>query len=367
MPKGIDTEYNLYLQDDTNADSATFQWYYFSVMNIYAETTVRFNICNLSKPNGLYSKGMKPFVYSMNKAKANGIGWHRGGKHIRYYANGNAQRFTKKTLDAHWLTDGSVPVGHDQFKKLHTLQFDYKFESEYDIVFFAHFQPYTYTDMVNFLSQLEYKNELKDRFRLDYICDSLSKVPVYGLTITNDIQNEYVSQYKEIFKWKKFEYGNQRIKPKKIKFLNGEPPIKGEEAKPADKKAIKNVKPKEENQPDDGADSKSVTRSQKGEPAKQGSKLSEDTKSPKKEEESKQDQDTKKYGNKNQNEGEKPAQNDKKADGEKQAQNDKPADGEKPAKSDKKADGEKPVEGDKKADEKKKEEVTLPKKEGENE
>ena len=27
-------EYNLYLQDDTNADSALFQWYYFSVMNI---------------------------------------------------------------------------------------------------------------------------------------------------------------------------------------------------------------------------------------------------------------------------------------------------------------------------------------------
>ena len=27
-------EYNLYLQDDTYADGAMFQWYYFSVMNI---------------------------------------------------------------------------------------------------------------------------------------------------------------------------------------------------------------------------------------------------------------------------------------------------------------------------------------------
>lgn len=90
MPKGIDTEYNLYLQDDTNADSALFQWYYFSAMNIYAETTVRFNICNFSKSSNLYSKGMKPFVYSVNKAKKTGEGWHRGGKHVRYYANGNA-------------------------------------------------------------------------------------------------------------------------------------------------------------------------------------------------------------------------------------------------------------------------------------
>ena len=87
--------------------------------------------------------------------------------------------------------------------------------------------------MVNFLSQLETKNELKDRFRLDYICDSLAKVPMYGLTITNDIQNEYVSQYKEIFKWKSYEYGKKKIKPKKIKFLNGELPIKETESKTA--------------------------------------------------------------------------------------------------------------------------------------
>ena len=72
-------EYNLYLQDDTNADSALFQWYYFSVMNIRADTVMRINICNLSKPNSLYAKGMKPFVYSINKKKATGQGWHRGG------------------------------------------------------------------------------------------------------------------------------------------------------------------------------------------------------------------------------------------------------------------------------------------------
>ena len=65
----VSCEYNLYLQDDTNADSAIFQWYYFSCMNIRADTVVRINICNLSKPNGLYAKGMKPFVYSINKHK----------------------------------------------------------------------------------------------------------------------------------------------------------------------------------------------------------------------------------------------------------------------------------------------------------
>jgi hypothetical protein len=63
-PGRVNCEYNLYLQDDTNADSALFQWYYFSVMNIRADTVMRINICNLSKPNGLYAKGMRPCVYS---------------------------------------------------------------------------------------------------------------------------------------------------------------------------------------------------------------------------------------------------------------------------------------------------------------
>ena len=66
----IDCVYNIYLQDDTNADSALFQWYYFSCMNIQQGTTMKINICNLSKPNGLYAKGMKPFVYSVNRNKA---------------------------------------------------------------------------------------------------------------------------------------------------------------------------------------------------------------------------------------------------------------------------------------------------------
>ena len=78
-------EYNLYLQDDTNADSALFQWYYFSCMNVRADTLIRINICNLSKPNGLYNKGMKPFLYSINKHKEKGIGWHRGCENVKYF------------------------------------------------------------------------------------------------------------------------------------------------------------------------------------------------------------------------------------------------------------------------------------------
>jgi len=68
------------------------QWFYFSVMNIKAETRTKLNLVNLSKPDSLYSKGMKPFVYSMKKKEATGVGWHRGGEHISYFANGHAIR-----------------------------------------------------------------------------------------------------------------------------------------------------------------------------------------------------------------------------------------------------------------------------------
>ncbi len=141
---GPDCEYNLYLQDDTQADSAAYQWYYFSMMNIKADTKVRINIVNLSKPNSLYSKGMQPFVYSTHLNKTKGKGWHRGGENINFYANSNVNRFNKMTLDAEWLSDGTPNISNDSFKKLHTLQFDYRFEANYDIVFFAHFVPYTY-------------------------------------------------------------------------------------------------------------------------------------------------------------------------------------------------------------------------------
>ena len=100
---------------------------------------IRINICNLSKPNGLYAKGMKPFVYSMNKHKATGEGWHRAGENVHYFANGHSARYSKKILDAHWLSDGTVPTSKDNYKNLHSLTFDYRFESDYDIVFFAHF------------------------------------------------------------------------------------------------------------------------------------------------------------------------------------------------------------------------------------
>ena len=211
-------EYNLYLQDDLNADSANFQWFYFSVMNIRQGTQIKINICNMAKPNNLYNKGMKPFIYSMNKKKQTGVGWHRGGENVRYSLNGQFARLNKKTLDAYWIKDGTLPCAKDSYKELHKLSFEYRFESDYDIVFFAHFQPYTYTDLVNFLCTLKSDEEKQDKMRLDYLCHTIGGAPVYGLTITNNIDTNFFSAKKEIQKYQRFEYDGVMPKPRKVKY-----------------------------------------------------------------------------------------------------------------------------------------------------
>jgi hypothetical protein len=117
---------------------------------------------------------------------------------------------------------------------MHTLQFDYRFEANYDIVFFAHFVPYTYQDLIHYLCKLECDAEVKKIMRVDYLCNSLGQAPVYGLTITNDLDEQYVGKYKEIFKFQRFEYTKNKVKHKKIKKDNN-PKEETEEGKEAPK------------------------------------------------------------------------------------------------------------------------------------
>jgi hypothetical protein len=37
------------------------------------------------KPDSTYTNGMRPLLYSVKEAEANGIGWYRDGYNISYY------------------------------------------------------------------------------------------------------------------------------------------------------------------------------------------------------------------------------------------------------------------------------------------
>lgn len=117
-------EYDLILKPDYNTRGYT-QWYYFRVSNTRAGKAYRFNVINLMKPDSLYNHGMRPLVYSEAAAKQ-GKGWTRGGVDICYYQNS-----MKRKNQGYYFT----------------LTWQYTFEHENDVVYFAHSYPYTFTDL----------------------------------------------------------------------------------------------------------------------------------------------------------------------------------------------------------------------------
>lgn len=139
------------------------QWFYFRVQNTRKDVTYRFTIVNLLKPKSLYTVGMKPLMYSQLDASTHSIGWRREGNEIKYYRN--------------TAEDGQQP--------LYCLTWTARFPHDRDTCFFAHFYPYTYTDLQRFLLSVA-NSPVKSQFcKLRTLCRSLAGNTVYLLTITN--------------------------------------------------------------------------------------------------------------------------------------------------------------------------------------
>ncbi|XP_047680081.1 cytosolic carboxypeptidase 2 isoform X2 [Prionailurus viverrinus] len=162
----VDTyEYELTLRTDLYTNKHT-QWFYFRVQNTRKDATYRFTIVNLLKPKSLYTIGMKPLMYSQLDAKTHNIGWRREGNEIRYYKNNRDDG-----QQAFYCLTWTIQFPHDQ-----------------DTCFFAHFYPYTYTDLQCYLLSVA-NNPVQSQFcKLRTLCRSLAGNTVYLLTITNPSQ-----------------------------------------------------------------------------------------------------------------------------------------------------------------------------------
>ncbi|XP_029392434.1 cytosolic carboxypeptidase 2 [Mus pahari] len=155
-------EYELTLRTDLYTDKHT-QWFYFRVQNTRKDATYRFTIVNLLKPKSLYAVGMKPLMYSQLDATIYNIGWRREGREIKYYKNS--------------VDDGQQPF--------YCLTWTTQFPHDQDTCFFAHFYPYTYTDLQCYLLSVA-NNPIQSQFcKLRALCRSLAGNTVYLLTITN--------------------------------------------------------------------------------------------------------------------------------------------------------------------------------------
>ncbi|KAE8613341.1 hypothetical protein XENTR_v10007674 [Xenopus tropicalis] len=155
-------DYQLTLRTDLYTARHT-QWFYFRVRNTRAGVPYRFTITNLRKPASLYSRGMRPLIYSELEAKSRGIGWHRTGENIKYYRN---------NLDQ----DG---------QSLFSLSWTFCFPHSMDTCYFAHCYPYTYSNLQDYLAGITSDPERSKFCKIRVLCHSLAGNRVYVLTITN--------------------------------------------------------------------------------------------------------------------------------------------------------------------------------------
>jgi hypothetical protein len=111
---------------------------------------------------------MKPCVYSKRHEESIGTRWQRGGFDISYHKNTQKTSIITKAIDE---------VSNEELKKelykrikvLHTLTFKYTFMYENDIVFFAHFYPYTFTDLEKYLAISTAIDDNKNIMRVDIL------------------------------------------------------------------------------------------------------------------------------------------------------------------------------------------------------
>ncbi|GIL75186.1 hypothetical protein Vretimale_7859 [Volvox reticuliferus] len=157
-------EYDLILRPDINTRGHT-QWFFFSVTNTRAGCRYKFNIINLLKEDSLYNDGMRPLVHSAKAQAGRGLGWHRAGSRISYYANTIRRGRSGKTY--------------------YTLTFTLTTEFDNDLVHVAHCYPYTYTDLQRYIRSLELDPLRRHQLRRETLATSLAGNAVDVLTITS--------------------------------------------------------------------------------------------------------------------------------------------------------------------------------------
>lgn len=101
--------------------------------NSFKSQTITLNIANLTKFTSLYDQGLKPSVFSFNKFQNKRVGWHRITKDVVYKR------------------------AYRRGRIFFTLEFEYEFEYDDDIVWFATSIPYTYSMLLKYIKSIEEK------------------------------------------------------------------------------------------------------------------------------------------------------------------------------------------------------------------
>jgi hypothetical protein len=126
---------------------------------------------NFTKPDSLFNFGMKVSIYSEKNSektseKEEKSGWYKGGEHISYYLNGIRK-------DNNYMSKG-----------FYTLSFSYKFLHDEDTVYFAYSYPYTYSDLISDIFEIENDIQKRSICSRKLLCKTLAGNDCDVITIT---------------------------------------------------------------------------------------------------------------------------------------------------------------------------------------
>lgn len=165
-------EYDLIVRSDINTQGH-HQWFFFGVASTHDgvykgdganngdQVKIRFNIINLTKPQSMFSQGMKPVHFSFNRARRDKIGWRRMGEDVMYVENAHPA---------------------DRKRKYHSLSFTASFSDPSDKHLFAMCFPYSYSALQRDLHLLsEARHPYLHR---SLLCQTLNGLRCDLLTIT---------------------------------------------------------------------------------------------------------------------------------------------------------------------------------------
>ncbi|XP_033640289.1 uncharacterized protein LOC117300677 isoform X2 [Asterias rubens] len=161
-------EYELILKTDMYTPRHT-QWFYFRVQRMLPGVTYKFSIINLLKKDSLYNHGMRPLMYSEQKAERSSLGWQRVGHNISYARTNGFHR---------------NPLLHVEMA-YYTLQWQLEFSYENDTCYFAHCYPYTFTDLREHIDLLLSDPERRRCTKREVLCESRAGNSCFLLTVTN--------------------------------------------------------------------------------------------------------------------------------------------------------------------------------------
>ncbi|XP_033121673.1 uncharacterized protein LOC117120721 isoform X2 [Anneissia japonica] len=161
-------EYELLLKTDLYTNRHT-QWYYFRIQNMVPGVTYKFSIVNLLKRDSLYNHGMRPLLYSEQKAQMKKVGWIRCGHHIGYRRNYSCTR---------------NPLLHPEMT-YYILEWQMEFEYEDDTCYLAHCYPFTFTDLKEHIESIIADPHRGRYLKREVMCETRAGNSCFLLTISS--------------------------------------------------------------------------------------------------------------------------------------------------------------------------------------